>query len=101
MKDRRPQIALVGALMLICIAATLLAWLNGHHKLGAPAVKTSPLPGTKNLLVELPERVLDYDSEIVPTDKVVLDFLPQDTSYGSRRYTAPDKFSIMASVVLM
>ena len=101
MKDRRQTIALVASLALICIGAVVLGWLNGHHKLGTPAVKTSPLPGTKNLLVELPERVLDYESKIVPTDKIVLDFLPRDTSYGSRRYTAPDDFSIVTSVVLM
>jgi hypothetical protein len=37
----------------------------------------------------------------LPIDKLVLDFLPPDTSYGSRGYIAPDKFQVLANVVLM
>jgi hypothetical protein len=49
----------------------------------------------------LPERVLDYESEAVKIDQTVLDFLPKDTSFGQRRYTATDKFWIDVNVVLM
>jgi hypothetical protein len=51
--------------------------------------------------VELPERVLDYSSRELEMDKVVLDSLPPDTSFGHRVYTAPDRFRVRASVVLM
>jgi hypothetical protein len=35
------------------------------------------------------------------TDQLVLDVLPADTSFGQRRYTAPDGFSVVMNVVLM
>jgi hypothetical protein len=37
----------------------------------------------------------------VPEDKLVLDTLPQDTSFAQRRYTAPDGFWVNANIVLM
>src|SRR5208283_701632 len=45
--------------------------------------------------------VLDYTSEAVPVDKRVLDWLPQDTSFGQRLYRAPDGFETSVGVVLM
>jgi len=32
---------------------------------------------------------------------VVLDYLPKDTSYAQRHYTAPDGFSVNANIILM
>ena len=66
-------------------AAGLLARLQASQKLGQPGVKTSPIPGSRRLQVELPERVLDYTSEAVEVDKRTLEWLPQDTSFGQRR----------------
>jgi len=100
MKSKK-WIALVMALVLMGTGAASLAWLHDHQKLGAPGVKTSPLAGTKNLQVELPEKVLDYTSEKVEIDDIVLNFLPGDTSYGQRRYTAPDGAWTLVNVVLM
>ena len=51
--------------------------------------------------IELPERVLDFTSTNLPTAQVVLDYLPKDTSYAQRRYTAPDGAWALASVILM
>jgi len=82
-------------------AAGMLAHLRAHQKLGRPGVKTSPLPGSSRLQVELPERVLDYKSTAIDVGKLVLDFLPPDTSFGQRLYTAPDDFWIRLNVVLM
>ncbi len=60
-----------------------------------------PIPESIRLAVDLPERVLDFSSEPVETAKEVTETLPPDTSYGQRRYQAPDGFVIVLNVVLM
>ncbi len=94
-------IILVVALGLIGGGAALLGRLQANQKLGEPAVKTSLIPGSRRLKVELPARALDYTSEEVEVDKGTLDWLPQDTSFGQRLYKAPDGFATFVSVVLM
>lgn len=92
---------------LLCIAGTagLLVRLRASQKLGLPGVKTASLQETNahplRCHVVLPETVLSYTSQEVPTDKIVLDFLPRDTSYGQRLYSGSDKFEILLNVVLM
>ncbi len=89
------------ALLLIGSGAGVLLAFKTHQKLGAPGVKTRPLANSRNLEVVLPETVLDYTSEWLPQAAIVTNTLPRDTSFGSRRYTAPDKFSVQVTVVLM
>ncbi len=97
----RQTIVIVVALALMLGAAGTLAWLKSGQRLGKPGVKTRPLAGTTRLEVLLPEKVLDYDSEQVETTKLVLDTLPQDTSFGQRHYRAGDGFETLLNVVLM
>ena len=99
--NKQKWIILVAALVLMGGAAGLLRQLQAHQKLGQPAVKTSPIAGSQRLQVELPEHVLDYTNEVMEVDKLTLDTLPQDTSFGARRYLAPDGFMVMLSAVLM
>lgn len=90
-------------LTLACMLATagMLSYMRAHQRLGPPGVRTSPTDDPKRLHVDLPQLVLDYTSKEEPIDKVVLDFLPKDTSFGSRRYEGPDRFEVIANVVLM
>ncbi len=97
----RQTIVIVVALALMLGAAGGLGWLKSGQRLGKPGVSTRPLPGTTRLEVLLPEKVLDYDSEAVETTKLVLDTLPQDTSFGQRHYRAGDGFETLLNVVLM
>ena len=99
--NKQKWIILVAALGLMGGAATLLRQLQTHQKLGRPAVKTSPIAGSHRLQVDLPENVLDYASKAVEVDERTLSWLPQDTSFGARRYSAPDDFWTDVSVVLM
>ena len=104
--NTRSWTLLVVALLMIGGTAGLLARTKASQKLGAPGVKTRPLANSRNLEVVLPERVLDYDSEPVEVQKIVLDTLPADTSYGQRLYFVPDqtvtnKYQTSVSVVLM
>ena len=59
------------------------------------------MPDSIRLQVELPEHVLDFQSTAEPVPQIVLDYLPKDTSFGLRLYTAPDQFQALAHVVLM
>jgi len=99
--NRQKWSVLLVALGLIGAGAVLLARLEAHQTLGRPAVRTSPIPGSRRLQVDLPERVLDYTSKPIEVDAMVLNWLPQDTSFGQRVYHAPDGFDIALNVVLM
>ena len=93
MNSKKKWVGLAVTLLMMIGAGGLLSRLQGEQKLGAPGVKTAPLADSKNLEVLLPESVLDYTSEKVPIDQVVYNYLPADTSYGQRKYTAPDGFA--------
>ena len=99
--NKQKWIILIAALGLMSGAAGLLTKLQSSQKLGQPAVKTSPIPGSQRLQVDLPNHVLDFTSEAVEVDPGVLGWLPQDTSFGQRRYKAPDGFTASINVVLM
>jgi hypothetical protein len=99
--NKQKWIVMIAALGLMAVAAALLSNLRANQKLGQPAVKSSPIPGSIRLQVDLPERVLDYTSEAVEVDKQTLGWLPRDTSFGQRLYRAPDGFEAAINVVLM
>ncbi|MGO9200767.1 MAG: exosortase-associated EpsI family protein [Limisphaerales bacterium] len=99
--NRQKWTILLAALLMMAAAVSLLAYLRGHQRLGRPGVKTRPLPGSIRLRIELPEQVLDYTSKPLEVDKLVLDFLPPDTSFGQRCYIAPDHSWIQIRAVLM
>lgn len=79
----------------------VLGHLRAHQRLGAPGVKTHPLAHSNRLVVDLPERVLDYQSKWVEPDELTTNTLPADTSFGQREYRAPDGFVLSLNVVLM
>src|SRR5262245_39597175 len=99
--NRQKSIILVAALLLMGGTAGLLAKMRATQKLGLPGVKTTPIAGSPRLAVQLPEQVLEYTSKELPVEKMVLDFLPQDTSFGQRMYEAPDGAHVQINVVLM
>ena len=89
------------ALGLIAGTAGLLVGLKNHPRLGQPGVKAMPIPGSLAMKIDLPERVLDFSSTNVPEPEIVSGYLPKDTSYAERIYTAPDGFWIQTTIVLM
>ena len=100
MKDRKIILVML-ALLMMGGGAGLIAWMKANQRLGNPGVKTAPIAGSKNLEVLLPELVLNYTSQIVTQQELVVATLPKDTSYGQRMYTAPDGFIVLMNVVLM
>jgi len=99
--NRQKIILAITVLALIGVTAGVLAHARSIQKLGVPGVKTAPLAGSQNLEVLLPEDLPGCKSEALPQAKIVVDMLPQDTSYGQRLYTADDGFQTLANVVLM
>jgi hypothetical protein len=92
---------LVGTLTLILGTGMILSRLKGNQRLGTPGIKAAPIPGSVVMNIDLPSDVLDYTSSNVPQPKVVLDYLPKDTSYAQRRYMAPDGFWVNANIIMM
>jgi len=99
--NKQKWLTLTAALGLMAVAATLLATFRAKQKLGSPAVATSAIPGSIRLQVDLPQTVLDYDSQVIEADELTTNMLPADTSFGQRRYIAPDRWQILLNVVLM
>jgi len=89
------------ALCLIAGTNVLLVRTGARQHLGAPGVKTHPIPGSIRLQADLPERVGNYTSEPLAVDDVTFNGLPADTSFGMRRYKGPDDFTMDLRVVLM
>jgi hypothetical protein len=98
---KQKSILLIVALMLMAGTAALLTRLGANQRLGQPGVKTVPIKDSRRSEVVLPELVLDYTSTNLPVAQDVLEVLPQDTSFGQRRYQALDGFEALLYVVLM
>lgn len=101
--NRSKVIVAALALALMGGTATVLSRVKANQRLGAPGVVTEPIPGSRNVRVVLPERVLHYESEWIEVDPLVTNTLPADTSYGQRRYFDPKhpEDQLQLTVVLM
>jgi hypothetical protein len=99
--NRKQLVLTIAALLIMGGGAYALAKIKANQRLGNPGVVTRPISDSQNVEVLLPERVLDFTSEFVPTDKLTKNVLPADTCFGARRYIAADSFEVLGSVVLM
>lgn len=94
-------ILLLAALAVMAATAFgTLAWKK-NQRLGRPGIQGTPLKDTVKMAIELPEKVLNFQSTNITQPQIVVDTLPQDTSFAQRIYTAPDGFAASASIVLM
>lgn len=105
---RPGQLVLIVALALLVAGAVALQQIQKTQKLGQPGVRVVPremrddagqLQGTET--VDLPAQVLDWKSVAMPVSTQVVKWLPKDTVYGQRIYTAPDGWPVQMNVVLM
>ena len=101
--SNRGQKIIMFSLALAMIAATaggIVTWRKNQH-LGEPGIRAAAIPGSVKMAIELPEDVPGFFSTNLPQSQIVLDTLPQDTSYAQRLYTATNQFWATASIVLM
>ncbi|HNQ91030.1 MAG TPA: exosortase-associated EpsI family protein [Verrucomicrobiota bacterium] len=98
----RKWILCVVALAVMAGGAGVLLRLKATQRLGEPGLKVSAVAGEAGRLqIELPARVLSYQSSNIPPTEVETRTLPQDTTLAKRLYRAPDGFQLLASAVLM
>ena len=106
--NKRSWPILIVALALVAATAVFLQYRKTHQRLGNPGIKVVAVPiydpdgklaGTNS--VPLPADVPGFKSEIEPVSRLVLEWLPKDTTYGQRRYKAADNFEIAFSAILM
>jgi hypothetical protein len=100
MKNQK-WLILVVALVLMAGTAGALTWLRENQKLGTPGLKTTPIPGSIKVNINLPADVLDFTSSNVPEPAVAVGYFPKDTSYEERFYTTPDGVKIQSTAILM
>jgi hypothetical protein len=100
MKNRR-WIVFSVALILIVGTAGALSWLKKNQKLGQPGIIFTPIPDSVQVKIDLPARVLDCTSSNMPESRIVLSYLPKDTSFAERLYTAADGFRVEGIIILM
>ncbi|MDD5138873.1 MAG: exosortase-associated EpsI family protein [Verrucomicrobiales bacterium] len=100
MKNQK-WLMLVVALVLMAGTAGSLTWLRANQKLGKPGIKAVAIPGNVMMDIQLPERVLDFTSTNMPEPEIVVNYLPKDTSYAGRLYTATNGLQINNTVILM
>lgn len=100
----------MAAVCLVLMAGTagVLARFHGTQHLGKPGLRLVDLALTNELgkavttnSILLPERLLEFRSELQPVQRVELDMLPPDTIYGRRLYTSPEGGQVYVSGVLM
>ncbi len=99
------------AALLVAASVGLLKERQASIRLSPPGVKVVDQPiyaekGTNRIHVSdrsifLPENVGGYQSKPLPMAAIVSESLPPDTTFGQRRYVAPDGFIIDTIVVLM
>lgn len=105
---RRELSILAVSLALIGATAFFIHYRKTHQRLGNPGIKVAAVPiydPDKNLAgtnsVPLPADITGFKSEVEPVARMVLEWLPADTTYGQRRYKAADGFEIGFSAILM
>lgn len=106
--NKQRAILLVLAIAIIGGTALGMQWLKSNQRLGRPGIKTTAIEGSPRVNIYLPEKVLDYNSELIPTDEGLLTYLPHDTSFVQRRYISPQEndalqrsVGLLMNVVLM
>jgi hypothetical protein len=87
--NRQRWLLLTVTLVLIAGAGVLLNQLRTHQSLGLPGVKTSPIAGSIRLQVDLPAKVMDYDSKAFEVDEVFCPRTPALDAGGTWRRTGP------------
>lgn len=100
MKNKK-WLLFVVALVLMTGTAGALTWLRANQKLGQPGIKAVAIPGSVMMDIQLPAQVPGFTSTNMPEPQSVINYLPKDTSYIGRLYTATNGLQINSTVILM
>jgi Protein of unknown function (DUF3485) len=92
---------LIGGLAIITLTGLGVEHFQGNQRLGKAGVRHREIPGKVAIEVLLPEQLEGYRTESLPVTEEELNMLPKDTSFGRRRFVAPDGLIFDLSVVVM
>jgi hypothetical protein len=99
---KSPKIVITAlAIGLILGATGWLLYYKENQRLGDPGIKSRSLADTRRVEILLPDRVLNYQGHEMKVTEEELRVLPDDTSFGKRRYVAPDGRFTDMTIVLM
>jgi hypothetical protein len=98
---RRELILLVTALMMICGTAVTLRFFKTHQHLGAPGLKSTPIPGDLRVQINFPTNTPGYDARSLEISQDVVKTLPADTSIGQMVYKDRSGRETLAVAVMM
>lgn len=106
--NRARWMVIAVTLGIVAATATLLHRSKSLHRLGLPGLKLVAQPvydANTNLIgqitVPLPEKVLNYQSVVVPISTMEVTWLPRDTTFARRFYMASNEPPLLVSVILM
>ena len=100
MKPREKVLLAVVLGVIACTAATLIHF-RSNQRLGEPGIRSTPTEGALRRAIELPQAVPGYIVSNRPTDQIVVDALPADTSFGQALYADLAGRMIQVNVVMM
>jgi len=100
MKAREKLLLGVVLGVIACTAGALVYFRSNQH-LGQPGIRSASIEGTLRREIELPQAVPGYIVSNRPMDKIVVDSLPPDTSFGQALYEDLARRVIQVNVVMM
>jgi len=86
--------------LIVCTAGGLVYFRSNQH-LGQPGIRSAAIDGELRRDIELPQAVPGYVVSNRPMDKIVVDSLPSDTSFGQALYEDLAGRIIQVNVVMM
>lgn len=104
----RSHLVFVAGFGVIALTAVFLSRIQSMQKVAPPGVRLlargaqgegGKIIGTNT--VDLPERVLRFESQEIPMPDVVSDWLPKDTTLAQRLYTETNGFWVQVNAVVM
>lgn len=100
MRGRQLFVLIVG-LAIIGLTAGAVASFQQNQRLGKPGVRYHQVADQVAVEVLLPGELAGFRAEELPVTPEELVMLPPDTSFGRRRYIAPDGLIFDLSIVVM
>lgn len=93
--------ALISGLTIIALTGMGVEYFQNHQRLGKAGVRHREIPGEVGIEVLLPEVLPGFRTQEMKITDEELSMLPKDTSFGRRRFVAPDGLIFDLSVVVM
>lgn len=99
--SRKEKFLLGAGLAIVSLTAVALVYFKSNQHLGEPGVKSLAIEGSMRREIQLPQSVPGYSVSNRQIEQIVLDALPEDTSYAQAIYRDGLGQQALVSVVMM